>query len=402
VELHAGDEPAPIVRAALCGSVSHSQPNDSRGFPKSDNESIVGYDASQSVSETDPLKPGSLTLASVFPTNRGKTRHFLPFEGPPARLDTVAITFEIGDVEETGATMTTGSWQEVGQQTSWTRKLPGGGVFQWQGENIVGTRRRGRVEASLPKRIGDDNVEGLQLVPALDVLESVYSEVGADFADVQTRFQMCEVTRLDVVRDFDGVDSFPLWVSGQRTVNRDARSIVSSFKSGELNGALTLGVGPRFGWRATMYDKHRESRGVAPEGRVRFEGRCRRELMRSEWAKDNGGVVVQVVDIDELKLRQWTRALFVRVGYEREVSSVTAISDLVCRSQLSPTEKRGLLGYLWERASGVDFGGSPHTVRKYERLARSLGVTLPREALDGRDVRVRMDFERGTEVARAA
>lgn len=314
----------------------------------------------------------------------------------------MAVLFPVHDVDESGATAKIEDWGGS-EKISWTRSLPGGGVFQWQGIGAGEATQVGRLELSLPKRVGADNVEGLPLDEARLALSDAYGEVIKDFARTETNVSEARVSRLDVVRDFDNVGSFSLWASGMRSVRQDRRAIVAMMRSGEFGGALTLGVGPRYGWRSYCYDKHEESHGVAPEGRVRFEARMRREVLHSRWAQEHGGKVVNVADLEEEKLRLYTRGMFSRVGFDREVSAVGTVYEAVMgMTDVSEAEKLTLLGYMWDRALGGRARPSAPTERKYEKLAKRLGVAMPAEALDGRDVMVSLDFDRGEEVLRAA
>jgi hypothetical protein len=318
-----------------------------------------------------------------------------PDRGPRAEVDTVRVTWPATEVEVEGARASVPEWGSD-RGVTFSRKLEGGGMMFSGVGGVVA------FEGSLPKRLGDDNVEPLGLVDATAALRDAFDEV-SQFASIESRFDHGHVTRLDLVRTFRDVESFPVWAEGVRAVRTGGRVHQFLHSDAQFAGALTVGAGAKTSWSAYAYDKHFESKGLADPGTIRFESRLRSKVLVSKWASNNGGCVDKIVDLDEVKLRSLTRASFGRVGFDREVKSMRAVAELVGESSgLSPRERMAFLGYLWGQAVGVPMG-SRNTLAKYERVARNLGVTVPKELLAADEaVSISLDFDRGCEVVRAA
>jgi hypothetical protein len=278
-------------------------------------------------------------------------------------------------------------------------KLPGGGFV------ILGLGGVAWVEASLPMRVWGRNWEGLALPESLEALREVVREAEALCEPDRSRgghqFERHKVTRLDLVRDFDGVLHLSLLLDGLARVPRRGRTRVrheSSF--GRFEGS-SLRIGPR-AWAGVLYDKHAETRGGVPPGRVRFEARIRAGPLRGRWAAENGGPVRAVGDINEERLQMLRRAIFDRAGFEREVASVTAVERAILTdSTLSPQQRYGLWSYV--TAPGLAKAMSPNTARKYRTLAVGMGIVPGRleDSLTPREA-VRLDYQGGTAEVRAA
>jgi hypothetical protein len=211
------------------------------------------------------------------------------------------------------------------------------------------------------------------------------------------------VKRLDLVRDFDGVRSVPSILNGLANVAVKGRTTQRRFADGDRNRAQTLTVGPKAAWRSTLYDKHAETQGLAPEGRVRFEARMRSEVLTGQWARECGGVVRHVVDLHESKLEQLRRGMFERVGFDREVQPMgNRLAEMVGEAGLKPQEQAMLWTYLTALPHGLALGLSRPSERKYRRLAEDLGLVMTGFATAGPRVSVRLDYFTGTEVCQIA
>lgn len=313
-------------------------------------------------------------------------------------LDTVGISFPIeSDFVTEGATVNVVGWGTDTQSATFRHQLKGGG--------FVGLGKAGAafVEASLPKRLGDDNVVGLTLVEGVEVVRELFVEAQAFCTPREVgSFAECNVTRADLVRDFDDVHHLAELLDGLAPIRRGGRAKVRRWMDTEANKAETLVHGVSRAWRNTLYDKHAESLGRAPVGRVRFEARLRRQAMRSEWAKGLGGHVRQVADLTEGKLIAMRRGMFERSCYDREVSAMATVADAVMTCEgLSSRERGQFWAYL--TMPGFALRVSRNTELKYRRLAAHLGVVPERAMADVEaSVTVRLDFDRGTEVVRAA
>ncbi len=302
------------------------------------------------------------------------------------------------EFETTGATAQVCSFGTPGESWRFRQALPSGGFVS------LGVAGKAWVEASLPKRSGDDNIEALPVVEALDVMRAACEEANSfctpDIRRKGHRFEEAKVIRLDPVRDFDGVRHPGLLLDGLAGIPRGPREKVRRWSDSERNQAESLRVGPK-AWGALLYDKHRETQGKAPEGRVRFEARLHTPQLTSAWARDQGGIIRVVADVNEEKVRAIRLGAFERVGYEREVSAMSTVSDAVFSCEDVSERERALL-WAYLTAPGFAAGLHRNTERKYRRIAEVLGVT-PGEALeDAHKYTARLDFDSGTEVLSAA
>jgi hypothetical protein len=327
-------------------------------------------------------------------------------------VDTVGFAVPVmADFDTVGCTRTTSNLGKVGEEGHrYMRRLDGGGFMGF------GVGGKAWIEASLPKRAGGENVDGLVLDEALDVMRELYGEL-SQYADVDPerhgdRFELSKVVRLDVVRDFDGVRDLGYVLDGLAGMQQAGRSKVRRFADGERNLAETLRVGPK-AWAATLYDKEAETKGAAPAGRTRFEARLHSEQLRSEWARLHGGMVRQVADLEEFKGRQLTAAMFKRVGFDRKVMASAMVNREIFRPidpdtkhderGLSKHDQQGLFVYLLSLEGRAAM--SRNTQGKYRRLAGQLGITVDDDGLavgERPHFLVGLDYERGTQELVAA
>jgi hypothetical protein len=340
-----------------------------------------------------------------FPlSNRGETGQLLATHRPPAGLDTVGISVPVSAFDATGSTVSILKADTAEETRTYRRKLDGGGFAAW------GLGTTAWLEASLPKRKGEGNVEAVGTDEAWELLAAMHQEASSflefDVSRDGQRFECAKVVRLDLVRDFDGVQAPGFILDGLAQVPVTGRAKRRRFADGDRNRAQTLTVGPMKAWAATLYDKHEETRGTAweaPEGRVRFETRLRSDVLTGQWAKSNGGCVRQVMDLDEEKLQGLRRGMFERVGFDREVQAMGRLAEVVLAAEeLTPAERRGLWAYLTLGPYGGDLGYSRMTERKYRRMAEELGVVMVDPRAEGPNVSVQLDYDRGREVTRVA
>lgn len=316
-------------------------------------------------------------------------------------IDTVGLSVPMRAVDEEDATLTVLNAGTAEQKRTGRRRLPGGGFLAWGHGHSVW------VECSLPKRSGDDNVHGLPLPEALDVLEDLHSEVMEYVIPDRDKgghsFMDATVKRVDLVRDFTGIASQASLLDGLAGVPLRGRVKRRRFADVERGKAETLTVGNSV-WGSTLYDKYAESAGLAPPGTMRYEARMRSDLLTSAWAKNNGGHVRCLRDLEETKMRALRRGMFHRTGYDREVAAGGRVADLVMsRDDLSAREKRELWCYLTMPGSGADPDFGKAAAAKYRRLAEEIGVTPFAAAEEARSaVLMRLDYDSGREVIRAA
>jgi hypothetical protein len=339
-----------------------------------------------------------------FPlSNRGETGQRMTTGPARAGLDTVGISVPVKDYDPTGCTVSIRKAGTPEETRTFRRKLDGGGFAAWGIGDVVW------LEASLPKRKGEGNVEPVDTDEAVELLAEIHEEASSfieyDQARDGHRFEFAKVVRLDLVRDFDEVKSPGFILDGLAQVPVQGRSKRRRFADAERNRAQTLTVGPMKAWAATLYDKHEETAGTrweAPEGRVRFETRMRSDLLTSVWAKSHGGHVRQVMDLEQEKLEQLRRGMFRRVGFDREVQAMGRLVEVVNGADLSDTERRNLWSYLTGGPYGLDLGFARGSERKYRRMAEALGVVMVDPLTEGPNVTVQLDYDQGVEVCRVA
>jgi hypothetical protein len=296
--------------------------------------------------------------------------------------------------------------------------LPGGGFVAY------GMGRRAWVEASLPKRLSGENVEGVSLPVALELMRELHREVGElvpyDVARNGQIFEAAKVVRLDVVRDFDGVANLSRHLDGLAIAPRERRAVARRFIDQERS-AETLRVGPK-AWGCTLYDKHAETGGLAPAGRVRFEVRLHSAQLESVAAREHGGKVLQIANLvsdlglerlSGLRRHWWNRVNFGAevVGVDEGIERLKALRCSRCREGrsrghdhdgLTGREYREVFAYVCARRLGeqlADLDFSPNTRRKVEGVVRSANITCEPAGPRAVPRTSRLDFESGRLVA---
>jgi hypothetical protein len=316
---------------------------------------------------------------------------------PPAQIDTLGLSWPVEpEFHSIGGRVSIRNFGEPGEATTVSHALPGGGFL------ALGIGGKAWGEASLPKRLDGSNVSALSVPDALEVARGLYREARGfcEPRDDGKRFELCEIVRLDAVRDFDGVHHAPELLNGLAAVPRSTTQKVRRWADAERNRAETLRVGPK-AWGSTLYDKHAESPRDAEPGRVRYEGRFHREQLASEWARKHRFVMRVIADIEEDKVQALTRTSFERVAFDREVVGRASVAEAVFGCErLSRRMQVELWCFL--TAPGFNDKRSRTTVAKYRRLAAELGVTVAAAEEESADVMVRLDFEAGSEVLRVA
>lgn len=318
------------------------------------------------------------------------------WDRPLGTIDTLGLAVPLVSFETKGATASVSGLGTDQEQWRYRQALPSGGFM------AMGVGSKAWIEASLPKRAGDDNVQALPLVEALEVAREMVREAETFFEpEPSHRFEASELVRLDAPRDFHGVGQIGALLDGLAGVPRDKRQKTRRWSDGDRNRAETLRVGPK-AWGATLYDKHVESEGKAEPGHLRYEPRMHREQLTGQWAKDQGVIMRVIEDITEEKLSGLSRAVFDRVGFDREVSAAATVAERVFDPDngLRWDVKGSLWAFLTAPAARAQL--SKNTATKYRRLAADLGLAPVVEFADDEGLVVHLDFDRGTEVLRVA
>lgn len=248
-----------------------------------------------------------------------------------------------------------------------------------------------------PSRIVDP--EGHRLAEVVE-LPSAVREVwsaGLELVEPACELEDARVPRIDVARDFEGIARPAALLTGLATVHRPWSRKNALFNDGSANGAQTLLVGSKAG-SVRLYDKHAETVGAVPEGVLRWEAQARRD-----WAQKYGSID-RVGDLNTESVGQLAANRWEWSGMGLEVSGTEEAVEKVMRCEwLSAAEQRGLLGWLMIVSAGRESPLSKHTAAKYRSAARALGITLSTDLFgDGGGFVVRLDWETGREVLRAA
>jgi hypothetical protein len=346
-----------------------------------------------------------------------------PTPDPLATLDTVGIAVPCDGFDRLAFNESIDRSKGAGQETyTFTRRLPGGGFVS------TGIGNMAWIEASLPKRQNPedpDNSIAVAVDTGIEIIAGMLDEA-RQWVDVPREHQFSEsrLIRLDLVRDFHGVTAQTDLLDGLAVIDQPGRAKVRRFADPSANRAETLRVGPR-AWGCTLYDKHVETRGRAPEGQVRFEARLHRPQLSSVFARNHGGHFTTVADLQRSEgmsvirhgvlikvdgndggrsLARAQRAWFSRVGFDRPVRFGKSLRDRIEDTGLSPRQAGNLWAYLtWP---GFAESLSINTHNKYRNLATDFGLVPSWESGEALDTSegqtIRLDYETGTFVSEAA
>ncbi len=322
-------------------------------------------------------------------------------------VDTVGLAFPIVRADTHGASASVVGFGTDDERVTYRRKLDGGGFMAW------GVGRNCWVEASLPKRCGPDNINAVPFTEVGPLLASLHAEAlehcepdtgvvyqGREGVRVDgTDYGQAAIKRLDLVRDFDGVAVGPM-LDGLAGQPRAGRVTVRRFADSERGNSETLRVGVRSAWSCVLYDKHAETDGAAPPGRLRFEARLRDDFLTGSLVLERHGHAVSdvrtLLDCDYSLVRDLAAERFRFVGFGSRVTGTDAFADAVNNSDLSERTKRELIAFLCADHLGVRLEWHRSTLYKYRKLARDLGITLGTNVAP--DVTLGLDFDEGGQV----
>lgn len=312
----------------------------------------------------------------------------------PPSFDTVGIAFRISDFEREGCDVQVKNYGKATESYRYSRRLDGGGFL------ATGAGNSAWVEASLPKRISEDNVTPVGLDQALDVLEALHMQA-LEYVEVDAAasFLDAKIVRLDMVRDFHEVKDVTGILDGLAAVEQPGRVKVRRFADPARGAAETLRVGPK-AWGATLYDKYRETVGRAPIGSLRFETRLHQEQLTSTFGRNSGGhlrVVEDMIGHDgqgEQRMAGLSRAWFGRAGFDRAVLAGTRLQNAVLEAEdLTAAARGGLWAYL--TLPGYAQTLSAPTRRKWRRIAEGCGLTPASFDAGDRPRVLYLDYEAG-------
>ncbi len=264
------------------------------------------------------------------------------------------------------------------------------GVMSMIGE--VRHRQWGKVEYN-PSRIVDP--EGWHVVGVEEALSTIGVATWAVdelMRPVDANPSGWHVKRLDVAKDFDGVEHPSELIRGLGLLPRRWCRTNATYADPKGNGAQTLHVGSGAG-SVRLYNKHGETKGEAPEGTVRWETEAR------AWAKNYGGIkVLDDVSTESVERLARDRWEWSHMGAEI-AGSIGRLVEVVSQSGLSQAGQNSFIGWLVKQAAGVDCSDTSRaTLAKYRRLQRELGIAAPADLGSMVEVVRRLDWESGREV----
>ena len=244
-----------------------------------------------------------------------------------------------------------------------------------------------------PSRLIDPEGFSLASVGAsIEACDLAWS-IAEQFVRPACSIQEARLKRMDVARDFEGVQSPAFFLQGLRAIRRPYARRSFTYNDPQRNMAETLYVGSGAGG-ARLYDKHSETAGGVPEGSVRFEVEA-----RSRWLAKWG--MRTLADVRSENVLRLARERFDWSGMGNEVAAAERVVELVTRSELSPASQRAFLGHLLMTAKGYPSKLSNDSAAKFNRLQRELGVVIASDPF-AESFTSRLDFDSGREVINAA
>lgn len=204
-----------------------------------------------------------------------------------------------------------------------------------------------------------------------------------------------EVRRLDIARDFEGVSQPNHYLMRLDTNARAIRTLQRThFVSGKNEG-WTIQLTNASGKHIRLYDKHRQTRGRAPEGTVRFE------VELHKWLVNNGSSIKTVPDITPEAVSRAARYWWHESGFGAPLTTPDEIYRHICASldgrRNSASLATSVYGYYRRKQEGdetLDLSSS--TRRDYEQTLRMAEASLLRD-LTSRSTRA-LNLETGSEV----
>lgn len=239
---------------------------------------------------------------------------------------------------------------------------------------------------------------GWTAAPLLDV----HSVIGLAWESVSTVFEPvidlpdAEVRRLDIARDFVGVEHPNHYLMRLDTNARAIRTLQRThFVSGK-NGGWTLQLTNGSGKHIRMYDKHRQTQGRAPEGSIRFE------VELHGWLRNHGSNIRTVSDITPSAVCRAARYWWHESRFGTPLASAddmyARIHEVLDGKRNSASLATAVYGYLRRKQEGdetIDL--SSDTRRHYEQTLRQAEAFLLRD--DSSPSTRALDLDAGTEVS---
>ncbi len=271
------------------------------------------------------------------------------------------------------------------------------GAFRFSG--YVYVRRDATFWASAefnPSRL--NNPSGWECISVLrltDVLESVWPTLEDTFHPATTLSE-ASVSRLDVTRDFAGVINSEKYLKRLDTNARAFKNLNRGHHVSPTNEGWSLKLSTKSGGTVFLYDKHRESRGRAPEGSIRFEVQLR------GWLESYGSQIRTVADITADAVEHAARGWWDRSQFGRPIASgpdiLTEVRAVLEGQRNAATLANAVYAYYLRAQDGDEaMEISPSTRRRYESILRRAEDFASVDS-QGAGKERRLDLECGREV----
>ncbi len=254
----------------------------------------------------------------------------------------------------------------------------------------------GRVDFN-PARVFDPDGHGLAPVESVREVVSETLRSVQHLARPACAIGVLRLTRLDIARDFEGVEDPSATIHGLLVTPRKWARTITLDVNPRSARCETLSVRSGKAGMVRLYDKWAETNGAVAPGTLRFEAECRKG-----WLSNYGAIrVLDDVEASRVEKLAWNRWQWSQMG----VVIVEQPDDLVAavaRLGLGGMEALKLIGWIVAQGAGGGIKPASRTTEaELRRLVRHAGIGLS-PGFPGSTVARRLDFATGTEVVSAA
>jgi hypothetical protein len=253
-------------------------------------------------------------------------------------------------------------------------------------------RQWGKLEYNPSRVVNPDGWELVSVDDALTTIDLVAQSVATRVVPVNKDVRSWRTKRIDVARDFIGVDNPSGLLRSLAIVNPKWARRSHLFTNPQRGGAQTLQVGSKAGY-VRLYDKYQETKGLAPSGTVRWEVEAR------AWASSYGAIeTLGDINKDTVGALAANRWEWSQMGSE-VAGTMSQVISRISHADISPAKARGFLGWLVQESVGADTSDiSSGTLAAYRKLRHHLGIAVPADLRSMSDIGRRLDWESGKEV----
>lgn len=216
-----------------------------------------------------------------------------------------------------------------------------------------------------PSRFVDPDGCGLAPIRSIPGCITAALTLAGRVVEIDSDVRSARVKRVDITRDFSAVDNMAPLIKGFVSHTGPNARFMTHFLG--ANGVVQgLETGSRSGGRVLLYDKFIESRGMVPQGTLRYEAQCR------AWAHQAGIECVRDLTEENLARLAWDRWHW--AGFDSYVTGPPEMLELVNRSDFPESVKRKLKGNLLLEFHNELGHLAPATRSSYRKQLRKLGI----------------------------